>query len=292
MYELFSHGTSFYDIGTIRRFQINLDAKKWISKDQAKGYELDDKSIIHGNHNRWLETLIISANIRYDPEFISRLKATRNQGHKGATSDFERWKAEKNKSFNDWYEECRSSFGPGILQDYQDGITSCFSNPIDNPIDLLESLPFLIVATTHDIIKSVTGLKDHNKIKALVEEYFLSPSPKELPFTKIFSLIWAGLAKKAKEGGKKPPNQGMLNDMVTIAGLLPYCDAMFIDKECYSLLTNGPINKMLTYKTRLFSPINKSQFLDYLDELEKNAPKKILKKVYEVYGEVPEKYSI
>ncbi len=75
----------------------------------------------------------------------------------------------------------------------------------------------------------------------------------------------------------------MTND--TIARLLPYCDVMFIDKECYALLKEVPLNKLENeFNTKLFSLGNKQAFMEYLDEIEKNASKKHKEKVSEVYG--------
>jgi hypothetical protein len=71
-----------------------------------------------------------------------------------------------------------------------------------------------------------------------------------------------------------------------IATLLPYCDAIFIDKPMFSILSHGEVKKEVSkYKAKVFSLQMKQEFLDYLDNLLVNAPSGHLDKVREVYGE-------
>lgn len=62
----------------------------------------------------------------------------------------------------------------------------------------------------------------------------------EIPFNDIASSLWASIAHQAAYGGrKKPPDRGMVSDIDMISTLLPYCDAMFIDREMFELLRHG-----------------------------------------------------
>ena len=108
---------------------------------------------------------------------------------------------------------------------------------------------------------------------------------KEVPFNKISSMLYAALARKAAAGRKNPPSQGIVNDVLLISVLLPYCDSMFIDKECYGYLNEEPLKSKLDFNTRLFSLTNRDEFIDYLDEIEKSAPKGQISKIAEVYGD-------
>jgi len=115
-------------------------------------------------------------------------------------------------------------------------------------------------------------------------EYLTSPSLKYVPHIKVRSMLYAALARKAAAGRKRPPDQGMVNDIEIVSVLLPYCDAMFIDKECHSYLSERPLSEKIDYGTKVFSLNNKAEFLEYLKELEKRASREHLKKVAEVYG--------
>ena len=49
-----------------------------------------------------------------------------------------------------------------------------------------------------------------------------------------------------------------------MAHLLPYCNAMFMDNGCKSLLLDVPLALRPPETARVFSPNTKEQFLDYL----------------------------
>jgi hypothetical protein len=117
-------------------------------------------------------------------------------------------------------------------------------------------------------------------------EYLNSIALMTVPFIKINSMLWAALARKASSGRKKPPNQGMANDITLLSLIIPYCDAMFIDNECRSYLTEMPLKTAINYGTRFFSQNNKDEFINYLDEIKFSASKEHLDKVKEVYGDI------
>jgi hypothetical protein len=83
---------------------------------------------------------------------------------------------------------------------------------------------------------------------------------------------------------KKPPNRGMANDIKMVSVLLPYCDAMFIDKKCHSYIKDSHLCESFNYDARVFSLSTRKEFLDYLNEIETKAPKEIIAAVEEVYG--------
>ena len=78
----------------------------------------------------------------------------------------------------------------------------------------------------------------------------------------------------------------MTNDVRVISTLLPYVDAMFVDRECHVLLSENPIPERLDYDTRLFSHRNKEEFIAYLDEIEALATAEHIALIQEVYGAV------
>ncbi len=115
--------------------------------------------------------------------------------------------------------------------------------------------------------------------------YLTSPCLKEVPFIKISSMLWASVARKAANGGKKLPSRGMSNDIKTISSVLPYCDAMFIDKDCWTYFNEEPLRSELKFGTKLFSLNNKKEFLDYLDAIRAGATPEHLTIVQELYGD-------
>jgi hypothetical protein len=99
--------------------------------------------------------------------------------------------------------------------------------------------------------------------------------------------LWACIRHQAAHGGRKtPPNIGTANDIEMIESLLPYCDAMFIDREMASLLNYGEVKKRIAeYGTNIFSTANKNDFMKFLDYIKDNASKEHMDIIKEVYGE-------
>jgi hypothetical protein len=159
-----------------------------------------------------------------------------------------------------------------------------FNGKIQMAIDDVLGPP---AVTTIRALNSV--FQEHNvpqeEVLSRTIEFLISPTMKEVPFNKISSMLYAALARKAAGGRKKQPGQGIVNDIPMISVLLPYCDAMFLDKECYSYLNEEPLKSELDYKKKLFSLTNRDEFMDYLDAIERSAPKMHISKVAEVYGD-------
>lgn len=149
--------------------------------------------------------------------------------------------------------------------------------------DIFPQPAVIMIREVQDVFKEV-GILGSDIMQKTVE-YLTSPSLKYVPFIRISSMLWASLARKATSGRKKPPNQGMANDIEIISVLLPYCDAMFIDKECHSYLKEKPLCDSIDYGTKIFSLENKEEFLEYLNGIETKTSKEHLNKINEVYGE-------
>jgi hypothetical protein len=204
------------------------------------------------------------------------------------TRVFERWLKEGDKDFEYWYNEELSSFGPMILQDYLSYLKD-FSKVLEGNISYLWSVCNPTFGA--ELIQAIeAALKKEGitepEVRFKSYEYLSSSSLRDLPFLDISSLLYASLARHAAKGGqKKPPNRGMANDVQIISTLLPYCDAMLIDKQCHSLLCEMPLRDKIGYNTNIFSLINKYDFLDYLDNIKDQMSKDHFKMVKEVYGE-------
>jgi len=288
MYELLSHSISFQDQETIKRFQICEHAKNWISGDSEKELDLDVHSVVSGNINDWQDKFLISINFPEEQDWIEELRKTREKTHKGLTQVFKRWQTEGNRTFQDWHEEESVASGRVILQNYFSHLAR-FSELSAGRIkptinDLFPPSSVTLVYSIRKIFQKA-GIKDSD-IWPKIIEYLTSPSLKDVPFIRISSMLYAALARKAASGRKKPPNQGMANDIEVISLLLPYCDAMFMDNECRAYLTERPLSESVDcYHTEIFSQNTKEEFLQYLNTIESGATKEHLKKIREVYGE-------
>ncbi len=99
--------------------------------------------------------------------------------------------------------------------------------------------------------------------------------------------MFAGLANLARNGKKNPPKSTV--DSQFISSYLPYCDAIFVDKESFVLLTKLPKNtpknlRLSEFSAKIFALNNKNDFLDYLDNIVKNIPSKQIEILKDISG--------
>lgn len=289
MYQQLAHNFSFYDPDTIKRFQIVEAFKGWAGL-QEQTIDIGDVLTGTGDLEGWEDRFIISVSLRdQDPNLADEIRKARDQTSDALVQIFNRWQTEKSKTFIDWYEEERSSYGKLLIQSYFNSIleyNKLATNQIPltlNSIGSITSSSSIIMTIIHRKL-SEKGLSDEEGMKKSIE-YMTSENLKNIPYIQISSILFAALAREGSLGRKKPPTKGMMNDIETIACYTPYCDAIFIDNECRRLLNQGLKEIGYKLKTKIFSQDNKDEFLKYLDEIEKSLSEKHLNKVKEVYGE-------
>jgi len=116
-------------------------------------------------------------------------------------------------------------------------------------------------------------------------EFFTSDHLDQVPYLRISCLLFAALARKAAAGQVRPPNRGTFADVKTVATVLPYCDAIFVDNEIAGLLAEEPLRSRIDFGTRVFSVNRRGQFIDYLEGLRDAAPDAHVALVRDVYGD-------
>lgn len=284
MYELFSHGVSFYDHETIQRFQIIGQLRIWLG--EAKKLDLDVHRVVHGNINAWRERFIISVNMKNPPELIDEIRSNREKTADCLKDVFIRWQSERDKDFYYWYNEEKKAEAKALVKSYQKYLKNFFMGSFGlAPLNVGDLLPDMAVITFDEIKERLKekGTKGEDLNRKL-GEFLLSQEFEDTPFIKISSMLWAAMARKAASGRKKLPSRGFWTDVQIISTLLPYCDAMFIDNESRGFLAERPLCDEINYETKVFSHTNKDEFVSYLDDIKSAAPKEHLNKVEEVYG--------
>jgi hypothetical protein len=139
------------------------------------------------------------------------------------------------------------------------------------------------------IYNSLTGLFKQHEVSEKdlfnrIQEFFSSTNIREITFNKIRAYMFAGLARKCY-GQKKFLTRSMWNDIKAISTYMPYCDAMFVDKECAHILSQKSLCNNLNYKTKIFSLRNINDFISYLYSLINNSPKKVIDRAEAIDGE-------
>jgi hypothetical protein len=285
MYELLSGGKTFFENGIIQRKQIGEHFINWLNGKAETTLNLDSQSVIHGKINAWSKRLIISVNMGNDDEMVEEIKAFRDQSFTGLEGVFNYWIASKNLDLFFWYKYELNSFGNVTMNNYMDYLSKLVN--VNEYIDRLEEIqPNDSVKIISDLLTILGqhGISDSERMWAKIVEYFSEANFSQLPTLHISALLYGALARQAAMGRKKPPNRGTMNDITMISTYMPYCDAMYIDKEFSNILAEIPEGQ-LNYKAKIFSNNSKADFLNYLNDIEKTATPEHIAKVNEVYGE-------
>lgn len=291
MYELLSHGKTFYDKETIKNFQLHEHFTNWLVGKNSNALDLDIDEIVHGSIDSWTSRLIISVNREINMEAIEALLEHRNQSYSAIEGVFRLWSESKNTDFNYWYKNEVEAFGKGTLNMYfkhQLKLYEVWNNPeLDDFEDYEALLPSSSVRHVNMMLKVLGehGVEDELLKLSKIVEYFKTANFDKLPFLHLSASLFASIARKAAAGRKKPPNRGTVNDIEMISTFLPYCDAMFIDNECASYLNEKPLVDKIGFPTKIFSQSKREEFMQFLDEIEQSASQEHIELVTKVYGE-------
>lgn len=286
MYELFSHGISFQSHETIKLFQIIGQFNIWIG--DIKKYDLNIQDIISKEINVWQDRFNISINRDNPQSLIEEIRTNRDKVDDYVKDIFAKWQKDKNKDFDYWYKEEKKSEARTLIELYQKNLERLLKMSYGlipfEPDAVFPGFANKVFYAIKDRLKR-KGISEEKDINKKLIEFLYSETFEDAPYIKITSMLYAAMTRRAAhKGRKKPPGRGFLNDVKIISTLLPYCNAMFIDNECRSLLLENPLCDDINYGTKVFSLSNKKEFLDYLNEIKQSASEEHMKAVGEVYG--------
>jgi hypothetical protein len=287
-YEHFSGGISFEDAETIRIRQIAHIARCWLKREPVV-FDFNAERISSGRLHQWSDRIIVTAD-GVLPGTIQHLRTNRTVAHAGIQEVFAHYQ-KQSKTFKEFFEIEKASYTQGLIRGYLNdckkrqqmaaqimrgqfpSLDDALASPIENLMGNLENL-FRV------------EVRDEGWAVAL-RDFLMSGAINEAPFVTISAAMFASLAVKATSGQKKLPNQGTVTDINIVSTLLPYCDAMFVDNPCRSLLHDIPKTHALPYPCRVFSLNTGAEFLHYLTEIRDSVSPDHLRLVEEVYGPDP-----
>lgn len=296
LYEHFSSGKTLYPSIIIEKNQIAHHFESWLDGKKANfEFKPEDIAFERDLHS-WSVGLRISVGGNPYPGQVEGLHKTNETTREQLKDVWTRWQNEKEVGFVERIKEETSGLWKGMISAARqfavrrnNAMTKMAAGE-NYEMDLDDFLPPM----SNDIIETLTriaqtkGLQG-NRIPESILKYFGNiDSLLEIPQIRISSVMFAGWAHRAANGKKNPPKSTA--DIQFISSYLPYCDALFVDKESAILLrefpkATPPKFRLAEFNARIFSLANKEQFLDYLDQLVADIPTEQMEALKDMEGE-------
>jgi hypothetical protein len=281
-HEMFSGETSFEDTDVIARLQEWQFAEAYLSGCGPPTLTFNVEDVLSGDRNVWLPVYHINVNSNLS------MFAPGLRGDKAIAEDSLKRLAygwvKNHSTFDQILKHELSSYGSAMryaLQQELARTTAAFaSNDPSSVLELRFGLQNRYKELATMFAKRAVAGKD-------VSTFLDWKGNEEQPAHKIFAYLIAALGWRVSSGQSPNLTAGILNDFTSIAAYAPYVDAMFVDRQCASLLQQGRVPSELTYKARIFSMSNKQEFLDYLKGLGDAASQEVREFAHELYGAEP-----
>jgi len=294
-YEGLSGGITFQAFDSIKSQQIGELASAW-SECREVEYDFDPRRVLSNNPNEWNERFYITCG---DNPFIvpAQLKLSRGELHAEVARLFRDVWAKEKRSFLYWYDLERFGYQGhlrnAVMRSGKERLEAMLTYRPGTEI-LLKDLEKTLLSFAENLLAGIRhimrfpragGERSREEISRLETEFGKANRIAEAPFVRLQSLMFAAIAMRAAQGQKKPPDEGTTTDVETAAHLLPYCDAMFMDNGCRSLLLDVPSALRPPETGKVFSLNIKAQLLDYLRSIRDGISAEHVQAIREVYGD-------
>lgn len=294
-YEHLSGGITFHSFNEIGNRQICELARAW-AEHREPIFDFDPRGALSHDPNKWNERFFITF---HDNPFVipADIKAARAAVHAHVAHLFrDVWGKEK-RSFQYWYDMERKGFqgylGQAVVKARrQRWQTMLAFRPGAEPsleelCKVLGSPEEALCASLRRIMQfpRAGGQRTPEEVAALEKSFGHANRIAEAPFVKLQAMLFAAIAMSAAGGKKEPPNAGMTTDIETVAHLLPYCDAMFMDNECRALLMKIPSALRPPEAARVYSLNSRTEFLEYLRSLRAELTPEHVHALRDLYGD-------
>lgn len=282
-HEMFSGETSFNRTDEIASEHEWRFAEAYIKGEPPPALDFNVDRILDGERNAWLPIFHINVNSNFSM-FAPRIRSGRAVAENSLKALADGWV--KNKpTFDDVLRHELSSYGSAMRQALAAQIAkNQAAMASDDPASVLD-LSFCLINRCNQLTKlfEKSGLPEKDAFIEVLR-FFDWPGNRKQPTHNIFAYLFAALAWRISSGQRPKMKASILNDFTAIATYAPYVDAMFVDKECASLLKQGRLRSELTYRARIFSLSDPQDFLQYLEDLSSAAPQNVVDFAQELYG--------
>ncbi len=286
LYQHFAAGTRFEFPTRVHAIQLSKALRVKLEGRDVDYDDIDRREVVSGSLDGWSPRVQLHVDFAGypDPELLSRAASDSGQAF---AAIFERCGEEK-RSFDEVYRLERlvhAQLTVALLSEYFAAMADAaagraqFTEVIWNPrLELDAALGLITIAEAH-------GMERPQAVEYVLE-FMTTEEALSAPSNEISSYLMAGLARRAATGQRRPPSRGMWNDIKVVSAFLPYCDAMFLDRECASLLREESLRSWVArYPVPIFTAATGGEFVAYLEELEEQAGSEHASRVRSVYGE-------
>jgi hypothetical protein len=281
-HEMFSGETSFENTDAIATLQEWEFAKAYLTGRGPPGLSFNVDEVLLGDRNVWLPVYHISVNTNFSL-FTPGLRNDKAIADDSLKQLAEGW-IKNRPTFDDILRHELASYGSAIRYALGEQVAKSQAAIASNdPLSVLEMRFGLM-----NRYRRVASLFERNGVPpqdAFKEVFrFLDwPEHKQQPAHKIFAYLIAAIGWRVSSGQRSDLSASILNDFTAIATYAPYVDAMFVDRQCASLLQQGRLRSELSYKARIFSMSAPQDFLGYLKSLGDSAPEDVRHSAEDLY---------
>ena len=289
LYEHLASGVGFRFPHEVLMLQMAEAFEAWSSERDPDWTRVARHRVVRGRLDRWSDRLRVSVNMGHWPGQVESRRRSRTRAHEILERYWKRWRSESQVSFEERFQAERGGLAGEALRCYAAYVervhrAATGAEAVGDPQQLA---PGSLVQLVHWVLSRLEERRVPREVRIQEAERFLnSEQAMSAPQNHLTALLYSGLARRAAHGQKRVPSRGTPNDIDFISAYLPYCDAMFIDKEFDLLLSEPPVAPRVTdHAAKIFSSRNRRDFLSYLAALEAEADPDHVNLVVRTYGE-------
>lgn len=261
-----SRGHKFEAQYQVEKTQVLRAFGAWLKGEPAE-YVREQRDALYRDINTWDGYLSFEVRgYRHDPEVIRQSKLHSVEQLVGIFDD---WRRDKTTFDQDVEAEHFAA-----AKSYCDSYFSLVISAGHGDIDAV-AFPTPHANTMAGIIHLLGRDRDPSECLKMAGDYLKSSHFKSTPYQHLSATMFAALKAQVKNGAytnveeaKNKKLRGFFYDVRHIATYAPYCDAIFIDKPMYALVTHPSVALEKIYGVKVFSRTNWDEFLSWIDGLQ------------------------
>ena len=276
--EHLASGVRLRSLHEVRLLQLSEAFAAWWEDRTPDWDQITPDQVVRGQLAHRSNPWLVTASFCQSPTQVESHREFRNYLHRGLESLWNRFAAEgRERSFPTFFQRERRDLAAAVLD--------CYTTPAGQSHPVLRNRRIVLQLGQWVLNRlDENGVSERNRL-AEMRRFLYSEPALSCPENHLSSLLIATLAWRAATGQKRVPDRGTPNDLKLISAYLPYCDAMFVDKEFAQILSEGPLKtEVRKYPTRVFSSRSRTEFLRYLKDLEAEASPEHVELVTQTYG--------